>query len=109
MLPCVKSPFVIARGAASNTRHESTRIEQPVRIELLFQRKHQAAARADFAPDVDPTFDLVGRAQNEHLSSTRKSQAPHLGELAQALFGLESVKPSGVAVQSNDAVRRMRA
>src|SRR5215510_979239 len=109
MLPCVKPPFVIAQSATSNTSYESTRIEQPVRVELLFERTHQVAARADLAPDIDLTFDLVGRAQNKHLASARLSQTSHLGELAQALLGLESVKPSGVAVQSNGAVRRMRA
>src|SRR5262245_40960888 len=93
----------------SNTRHKSTGIEQLVRIIFLFQRAHQVAAWAGLAPDIDLTFDLIGRAQNEHLASARLSQTPHLGELAQTLFDLESVKPSGVAVQSNDAVRRMRA
>src|SRR5262245_3459831 len=93
----------------SNARHKSAWIKQPVRIELLFERAHQAAALADLAPDVNPTFDLVGRAENEHLASSRLSHAPHLGELTQTVSGLESVEPPGVAMQSNDAVRRVRA
>src|SRR5215470_8841801 len=93
----------------SNTRHKSAGIEQLVRVKFLFQRAHQVAARAGLAPDIDLTFDLVGRAQNKHLTSARLNHAPHLGELAKALFGPKSVKPTVVAVQSNDAVRRMRA
>src|SRR5262245_1287907 len=93
----------------SNTRHKSTGIEQLVRIIFLFQRAHQTTAWAGLAPDIDLTFDLVGRAQNKHLASARSSQTPHLGELTQTLFDLESVEPSVVAVQSNNAVRRVRA
>src|SRR5215510_4898673 len=101
-------PFVNARSAMSNTGDESARIKQPVRVEFLFQRAHQAFGRADFAPDVELTFDLVGGAQNDHLSTARLRPAPQLGELSRALPGSELVEPEGVPVQSDDAVGRVR-
>src|SRR5262245_12817051 len=109
MFPYAWPPSVIAQKAISNAIHESTRIEQPVRIELLFQRAHQDPSRAGLAPDIDLIFDLVGRAQNEHLASANSSQTPHLGEFPQTFLNLTTIEPSGVAMQSNDAVRRVRA
>lgn len=53
----------------SNARNEPARIEQRVRIEFLFQRAHQLLRLASFAPDIELIFDLVRRAQDDHLAA----------------------------------------
>src|SRR5262252_5719398 len=64
------------------------------------------------APCQIPATNLPGLSSfcgSNFSFSARSSQTPHLGELIQTFFDLESVTLSGVAVQSNNAVRRMRA